>query len=198
MIRDPEPEEPVEPGGSSPAGRGDAGLLRANTEPAGHGVVVLRWPGEREQLDSLARAGVPRLLLVPPEGEPPEGDDCLQDWIRLPCDTRDVDTRLATVSRRALRHPARPVVDEHGRLHYRSSWTSLSPLEARITEALAERFGEVVSDSVLASRAWGRHRASGNALRVQLTRIRRRVAPLGLEVRVVYRRGHLMQAADKT
>lgn len=164
---------------------------------AGEDVLVLRWPADHERVNALSAAGVPRLLIVAPGETPPEADDCLQDWIRLPCDTRDVDVRMTAILRRALRHPSRPRVDDHGRLIYRDLWTSLSPIEEKIARVLVERFGSVVSDADLARQAWGDQASSGNALRVQLTRLRRDLVPLGLEIRVVYKRGHLMQAADR-
>ena len=59
---------------------------------------------------------------------------------------------------------------------------------------LAESYESVVSDERLIERGWPAAHASANALRVHLHRLRRRIHPLGLEVRVVRREGWVLQA----
>jgi DNA-binding response OmpR family regulator len=49
---------------------------------------------------------------------------------------------------------------------------------------------------VLARRAWPGGAPTRNALDVQMVRFRRRVEPLGLEVRTVRSRGYLFQAGN--
>ena len=72
---------------------------------------------------------------------------------------------------------------------------ALSPLEASIAHALTERFGAVVGREALSRRAWPSGAPTRNALDVQMVRFRRRVEPLGLEVRTVRSRGYLLQGA---
>src|SRR3977135_3375056 len=64
-------------------------------------VVVVCWPQERAEVDRLARARTPRLLLVEPGCPPPIQEDVLEDWVRLPVDDAELKARLATLRRRA-------------------------------------------------------------------------------------------------
>jgi two-component system, OmpR family, response regulator len=54
----------------------------------------------------------------------------------------------------------------------------------------------VVTRDILADRAWPRGVPTRNALDVHVLRLRRRIAPLGLEIRTVRSRGYLMQARE--
>ena len=63
--------------------------------------------------------------------------------------------------------------------------------------ALLDRFGAVVTRDTLADRAWPRGVPTRNALDVHVLRLRRRIAPLGLEIRTVRSRGYLMQVVRR-
>jgi two-component system OmpR family response regulator len=156
-------------------------------------VVIVRWPEERAEVARLAATLVPRLLLVAAEADPPEPGDVLQDWVRLPGDDRDFRARISGLRLRAADLAAAPTLDRHGRMLYRGRWAQLSPIEERLAGALAESFEAVVSDGHLIERGWPAGRASANALRVHLHRLRRRIDPLGLEVRVVRSEGWVLQ-----
>jgi DNA-binding winged helix-turn-helix (wHTH) protein len=159
-------------------------------------VVVLCWPGDAADVVRLQDHGVPCLLLVDAEADPPDVDDLLVDWVRLPADERDLTARLGRLRRHALGPPAVPMLDGYGRLTYGDRWVELTPIEERLAEALVERFGSVVAGPVLAARGWPDTPASANALRVHLHRLRRRVAPIGLEVRMLRGAGYLLRVAD--
>lgn len=156
-------------------------------------VVLVRWPEERERLDHLRSTGSPRLLLVPPDVAPPETADCLEDWVRLPAEDRDVRARLATLVARSAAGPSVPTIDADGLLRYRDHWVPLSPVERSLAAAMVDRFGAVVGRDGLARRAWPGGAPTRNALDVHMLRLRRRIAELGLEVRTVRSRGYLMQ-----
>ena len=158
-------------------------------------IVVLRWPSERTSRERLAREGKPRLLLVAPDADPPEGRDCLEDWIRLPVDDRDVAARLRALELRASHHQNRPETDDCGRLRFKGNWVALSPIEQRIVAALADRFGEVVSRDELLVAGWPDENPSDTALRVHLTRLRKELEPLRLQIATVRGFGHVMQEA---
>ena len=64
-------------------------------------VVLVRWPEEDARLRQLRDTGSPRLLLLNGESAPPDSTDCLEDWIRLPADDRDVRARVAALASRA-------------------------------------------------------------------------------------------------
>jgi len=156
-------------------------------------IVVLRWPAEQNNRERLAAEGRPRLLLVAPDSDPPDGRDCLEDWVRLPADDRDVAARLRALELRAGRHQHQPATDERGRLTFNGDWVALSPIEERIVGVLAARFGEVVSREDLLAAGWPDEHPSDAALRVHLTRLRKEIASLGLEIATVRGFGHVMQ-----
>lgn len=162
-------------------------------------VVLVRWPEESRHLEDLRISKVARLLLVAPGAIIPESSDCLEDWVRLPADDADVRARAASLSVRAELHGAQseiddsPVIDDHGLMHFRSAWVSLSPVEQRLAKALVDRFRAVVGRDSLSKRAWPEGVPKRNALDVHMLRLRRRIAPIGLEIRTVRSRGYLLQ-----
>jgi len=159
-------------------------------------VVLVRWPEEETRLRQLRDDGSPRLLLLTDEAAPPESADCLEDWIRLPADERDVRARVARLATRAENRQPAPQVDGDGLLRYRGRWVALSPVEAALAAILVDRLGAVVGRDALARRAWPDGAPTRNALDVHMLRLRRRIATLGVEVRTVRSRGYLMQAAQ--
>lgn len=160
-------------------------------------VVFVRWPEEATRRDRLAMAGIPRLLLVDPDVRPPDPVDCMEDWARITAEDVDVRARADAVARRAALHvnPS-PALDDDGVLRYGARWTSLPPVEARLTEALVSRFGSVVSRDVLAVAGWPDGAPGRNALDVHVLRLRRRLSPVGLAIRTVRSRGYLLEAAE--
>src|SRR5712691_1018188 len=156
-------------------------------------VALVRWPQENDRLVRLRADRAPRLLLVDPHVAPPQASDCLEDWVRLPVDDRDVRARVATLVERVDGGDATPEVDDDGLPRWRDRWVALSPVEAALARALVERFGAVVGRDTLARRAWPHGAPTRNALDVHVLRLRRRIAPLRLEVRTVRSRGYLLQ-----
>jgi DNA-binding response OmpR family regulator len=162
-------------------------------------VVLVRWPAEEPRRAELAAIGIPRLLLVEDDADPPAPEDCLEDWVRVPAPDADVQARVEALSTRAgLHHRAMPVLDEHGMLRFGSEWVSLPPVEARITGALVTRLGAVVRREELAAAGWPDGAPGRNALDVHVLRIRRRLAPLNLVIRTVRSRGYLLEAVGDT
>ena len=159
-------------------------------------VVLVRWPEEDARLRQLRDTGSPRLLLLNGESEPPDSADCLEDWIRLPADDRDMRARAARLASRSETQQPAPEVDGDGLLRFRGRWVALSPVESALAITLVDRFGAVVGRDTLARRAWPDGTPTRNALDVHMLRLRRRIAPLGVEVRTVRSRGYLMQAAQ--
>jgi DNA-binding response OmpR family regulator len=159
-------------------------------------VRLVRWPEERELLERLRAEGTPRLLLVRPPAPAPEVMQCEEDWVRLPADDGDVRARVLALAARSSRHKPGPQVGADGRLRYGTEWIALSPIEHRLAGVLAGRFGEVVASELLARAAWPDDGNNDGALRVHLTRLRRRLRSLGLEVQNVRGRGYLMERVD--
>lgn len=158
--------------------------------------VVIRWPADEARRRHLAELGVPRLLLVDRDASPPVCSDALEDWIRLPSDERDIDARMNGLSARASSWApsARPQLDGNGRLLRGSRWVPLSPIEEQLCRLLTGEFGAVVSDRRLIDEAWPDGTGTSTGLRLQMTRLRRRIADLQLEVRSVRGKGYVLQS----
>lgn len=159
-------------------------------------VVLVRWPDDGDRREQLAAAGVPRLLLLRDGAEPPSPTDCLEDWVRVPADERDVRERVDGLRRRSQFHADdAPSLDEHGVLRHRGRWVSLPPVEARLTAAMLDRFGSVVSRDALTKAGWPTGVGGRNALDVHVLRLRRRLDVVGLAIRTVRARGYLLERA---
>ena len=158
-------------------------------------VDLVRWPAEAARRDELRREGRPRLLLLEDGAAPPlAGPDELEDWIRVPAADVDRRARVEGLQRRieAL-VAAAPALDEDGVLRLDGRWVSLPPVEARLTAALLDRFGAVVSRDALARAGWPASAPGRNALDVHMLRLRRRLSPLALAIRTVRSRGYLLE-----
>ena len=159
-------------------------------------VVLVRWPMESERRALLESSQTPRLLLLE-EGEPPEPQDCMEDWVRVPASEDEVRARVSALWLRAQAHTATlPVLDRDGVLRFGDQWVSLPPVETRLTAALLERFGAVVSREALARAGWPEGAPGRNALDVHVLRLRRRLAPVRLAIRTVRSRGYLMEPSE--
>jgi hypothetical protein len=176
-----------------PRSNGHAAVIPAPDRSA---PIVLRWPCDQERRRELAALGVARLLLVDSDACPPVCADFLEDWVRLPCDERDIDARINGLRARAAAWApsTRPELDGHGRLLRGSRWVPLSPIEEQLCVLMIAEFGAVVSDSALIARAWPEGTGTPTGLRLQMTRLRRRIADLQLEVRSVRGQGYVLQS----
>ncbi len=159
-------------------------------------VVLLRWPLEEERRARLCADGIAHLLLVEAGAPPPEVGDDLEDWIRVPADEVDLQARIDALARRARSGVgAVPDLDDDGVLRLGAGWVPLPPVEARLTAALVDRFGAVVSRDSLAKAGWPDGAPGRNALDVHVLRLRRRLLPLGLAIRTVRSRGYLLESS---
>jgi two-component system OmpR family response regulator len=173
---------------------GSGGRVRPVRAPA---VAIVRWPQDAAVLAGLRRQGCPRLLLVDPDAEAPVVTDLLEDWVRLPAGEQDIQTRVESLCSR-LEYRQVPVFDGVCRIGFRDGWAPLSPTEYCLASVLVERFGFLVTDKDLSDRAWADAPRPSTALRVHLTRLRRRVEPIGLEILTIRSRGHIMQEVGTT
>jgi DNA-binding response OmpR family regulator len=160
-------------------------------------VVLVRWPAEAPRRQRLADEHQPRLLLVEADAAMPDTVDCLEDWMRVPVDEAELAARMRSLSVRAEAHatPHRPELDDDGVLRRGGAWVSLPPVEARLTGALLDRLGTVVSRDALARAGWPDGAPGRNALDVHVLRLRRRIGPLDLVIRTVRSRGYLLEEA---
>jgi hypothetical protein len=171
-------------------------------------VEVVRWPADAQRLAELREQRIPRLLVVSSGNgngngngngghEVPLPVDCLEDWVTSDAPEWEVDARRDALVQRADQHAVRPLLDADGLLHHRDAWVSLSPVEQALAGVLLDRFGAVVTREMLADRAWPSGVPTRNALDVHVLRLRRRIAPVGLEIRTVRSRGYLMQTREE-
>jgi hypothetical protein len=152
----------------------------------------VRWPEEADLRRALAGDGRSCLLVVGPDTPAPR-TELLEDWVREPLDPAEVAARRAGLAaRRAC--VERPRLDD-GLLLFRGGWAAVPPAQVEMAALLVERFGAVVGKEELAAAA-GTAGASAHAeaVKAAMGRLGRRVAPLGLELRSVRGRGHLLQA----
>jgi hypothetical protein len=151
-------------------------------------VVLVRWPEEGTDGLMLAGRGTAVLYLVDAGGDPPVPTTCLEDWIRIPGDERDLRARVASLELRSLIHQGPPRIDETGHLHYLGRVATLADEEAQVASVLVSHFGQVVPDREL-----GGGRSQGRPLTSRVSGLRGRVRELGLDVRRVRRRGYVLQ-----
>jgi hypothetical protein len=155
-------------------------------------VAVVHWPEDEELLRWFAESGTARLVLASGDEPVPWVDDPLQDWVRMPVHL--AQARLEALTRKVAdrrRAVTVPQLDENGRLFHGGRWVPLSGVTARLATALVEAFGQVVEDSELLARGWPAGGGQRDTLRVQLTRLRRRIRPLGLGILYV-NGGHVL------
>lgn len=166
---------------------------------SGHDDVrLVRYPAEADLLAEYRRSGVPRLLIVEAGACPPISADPCEDWVRGVVSPGDLRVRIAAL--RARRNRLRvPRVDPTGVLRVGGRSVPLSPTETALLGELTGNFGGLTATEDLADRL---PRCAGaprrNALHLHITRIRRRIEPLGLAIRTVRGRGYVLEpAADE-
>ena len=153
-------------------------------------VGVVWWPSQAGRRDVLRRAGVPRLLVIEEGPLPADLDEALEDWVRLPADEADIERRLEMLTARL---PARaPSIDDYDVLYWGARWVALSEGEARIARVFVRHFGEVVPQATLLTGTSAEGDSTVEAVRVYVSRLRRRLAPLGLSITTVRSRGYSM------
>ncbi len=132
--------------------------------------------------------------MIDADDAPPTLVDCFEDWVRLPASEVDIAARCSAILARSAGHGSeRPVLDPDGVLRCGTEWVSLPPVEARLLEALLDRFGAVVSRDALSRSGWPAGAPGRNALDVHVLRLRRRIAPLGIVIKTVRSRGYLLE-----
>ena len=77
-------------------------------------------------------------------------------------------------------------------MYWGASWVALSEGEARIARVFVEHFGEVVPQAALLAGTSAEGDSTVEAVRVYVSRLRRRLAPLGLSITTVRARGYSM------
>ena len=162
-------------------------------------MAFIPWPGPPPPLaPGEGRAGPARLYLVQPGADPPPVTSCLEDWVRLPTSDEEMAARAAALMLRQRWHQPRherPYLDSVGVLHVGSRWVDLPPLEARLFSVLLGRLGESVGTRDLLDTGWGEGAERTGNLRIQILRLRRRLATVGLAIHTLPGRGYMLDWA---
>ncbi|MGW7006244.1 winged helix-turn-helix domain-containing protein [Streptomyces sp. NPDC054933] len=156
-------------------------------------VPVLRWPDQAEQVQRFRSQGVPRLLILDGRARPPICVDPLEDWVRAPVDDAELMARSSALQARAAAEA--PVIDDDDVVHFAGRRAPLADGEAELVRLLLLSYRSVVSREQLAVELWPDSGDSRrNALDLRVLRTRRRIAPLGLVITTVRRKGYLLDA----
>lgn len=157
-------------------------------------VATVRWPADpegRARRDAQGRAS----LLVLEEGQPPPDHvGPLEDWTRAPLDPLELSTRLDGLRRRqqALRYGL--TVDDDGLLRVRGQWVALTDVQQALIVPLLAQIGRPVPlDDVLAAYVAAGGQPDRRPLRRALSRLRGRVAALGVDVHLLSGRAVLLE-----
>jgi DNA-binding response OmpR family regulator len=161
------------------------------------GVELVPWPADEHRRQSLARAGVPRLLVVSDGADAPTALGLDEDWVRVPVEEGDIVARLQRLARvlERLQHD-HPVIDANHIVHFGGTSVLLSPAQAALVTALLECPGQVVDRTRLEATVWPDGAPGPKALDGVVFRLRRRLQGLGLVIRSSQARGFALDANE--
>ena len=147
------------------------------------------WPAEQDRRAALARASIPRVLLVAPDVEAPiVGID--EDWLRLPATEADVLARGRQLLRRGTQVRSDvPFIDDERVVHRAGATVVLTATESAILSTLLDHVGSVVEYGDLAELVWNRA-LGGAAMEAAIYRLRRRLDGLHITIAAVRGRGY--------
>jgi DNA-binding response OmpR family regulator len=155
-------------------------------------VQVLRWPQDESERSTHDHRAC--LWLVERGEAPPEAKSCTEDWLWLPTSDVEMQARLCALAMRAEQHPRLPELDDFGKLTFCGESLFLSPTDEQIVRVLINHFGEVTEEKELLAAGWPGGTTS-QVLRVHISRLRRRLEPLGLKIQCVRSAGYSMAEA---
>jgi two-component system OmpR family response regulator len=162
------------------------------------GIELVTWPQQAALRSALARAGVPRLLLVDAGNDPPKRLGIGEDWVRLPASD---DTLVSTAERLLVRMAeyaaVTPTIGADRVLRRAEASVALSPSEAKIAGRLLDHAGTVVSRDELELLLWPDGSVPGHrSLDYVVQRLRRRIAELNICINTSRGRGFVIYIED--
>jgi DNA-binding response OmpR family regulator len=156
-------------------------------------VELVLWPSELNRRNVLARAAIPRLLLVAADASPPDVIGVDEDWVRLPATDSDVMARATQLLRFDTHMRGHePHIDSNRVLHRAGTTVTLTVAEASIMSLLLGRVGQLVPHAELESAVWDGVAPSRDAIDAAMYRLRRRLGGLSLCIRSVRGRGFVL------
>jgi two-component system, OmpR family, response regulator len=160
-------------------------------------VAILRWPAQTERRDQLEVEGRPRLLLVSRACGPPECVDELEDWVRAPIDSTEVEARVERLAHRARLRASRPRVESSGLVRVGDGSVDLSPVQLAVARVLIARIGRVVSaDEIQRACRGAGASVHPKAVKAVIGRLRARLSEVGLALTNIRGRGYLLERRD--
>lgn len=132
------------------------------------------------------------------DGRLPAVDDCLEDWIRVPADEHDLLARVQRLGAMAAKSGAVVDIDDAGILTVGDEWVALSPTETELARRLAADAGHLVSRRDLLETIGHAGERRSRTLDLQVHRLRRRIAAIGLTITAVRGRGYVLEIAAPT
>jgi hypothetical protein len=153
-------------------------------EPAD--VALLHHPTDEQTRRRLAAVGLPRLLVVDADGEPPgHGPDVLEDWARTPFRPEDAIARQAALLGRYLRRTQGVRIDADGTLVSGGDRVALTPAQRAMMVPLVGSAGSPVSREVVEREYRSVAGAVAPSLASALVGLRRPLRRAGLTLHVL-------------
>jgi two-component system, OmpR family, response regulator len=158
------------------------------------GVELITWPDQAALRSALARAGVPRLLLVGVDDEPPSPLGLGEDWAHLPTDEQELIFKAERLLGRMARYASvAPTIGDDRVLRRAEASVALSPSEAKVAGRLLQQSGSVVSRDELEQLLWPDGSVPGErSLDYVVQRLRRRIAELNICINTSRGRGFVI------
>jgi DNA-binding response OmpR family regulator len=144
---------------------------------------ALRWPEDTAALLSRRHLRLPSVLLIAPGLAPPALKP-FEDWARTTADDAEVAARRLSLE---LRHraPWSPPSLDDGVVRFRGKGRGLAVTDAHIVALLLANLGNAVPLAEIEAVGWPGARASTNAVRLRLMRLRRVLGEMDLDLRSV-------------
>jgi DNA-binding response OmpR family regulator len=102
---------------------------------------------------------------------------------------RATDPMFDTVS--VERNRSAPELDDDGILRLGDAWVALSPIETRLARAFLDDPGRLLGRKTLGNAGWPDGVPNDRSVDSRIKTLRRRVAPLGLQICTIRGRGYL-------
>ena len=132
----------------------------------------------------MEKSQIHRLVVVDDGADPPESNDCCQDWMWRSGDEREMRLRLHQLSLRGLEHGHRkPEIDAWGMLRVGLRSIYLPAKQHALAAVLVRGFGRPVERDDLIRAAWPKGIDRPNMLASRISSMRPRLRWLGLEIR---------------
>lgn len=183
----------------TPAGGGLGPDPRPSPEPDTGPVRVLRWPAQADLRASLVTDDVPRLLLLEPDAAPPLVWDDLEDWARATATPTEIEARTTRLEGRAAASVPvplmpLPLLDADGVLQAADGRElRLDPIDTRLVHVLLERCDQVVRRDDLLAAGWPSSRVTDRAVDGRISKLRRRIGRVGLQITTIRGSGYLLE-----